>query len=138
MAAVRAYLLAVLAAAVTATLSSLFLSWMVSVKAGLPWQFSGSDARIMLLMLAIFAVVSALVLLIAFIPATLIFANLQVERPWIYPALGFLVGLLAIIPFADSLPIWLDPVDLAGLALFGIAGSVAGYIWWAMYRRLVA
>jgi len=107
----------------------------VSLKGGLPWQFVVSDADLIALMFVSFSVVGALALLIVFVPATYLLSTLRAERSWAYPALGFVVGLLATLPFAEDLPIWLDPTDLVGFALFGIAGSGAGYVWWAMYRR---
>jgi hypothetical protein len=98
--------------------------------------FETTDLRILFVFLfSVFAIASISMLLIA-LPVTLVLSKVKLERPWAYPTLGFLTGCAVSLLFAE-LPLngseWLE-VAMVG----GMAGAVAGQIWWTAYRRDVS
>jgi tetrahydromethanopterin S-methyltransferase subunit E len=138
--AIKAFLLAVLIAAVVATFAAyihaLASSW---IEEGTPPSISALDLRLLVAVFLSFIVFSFLSLALFCVPLTVVLSRFQLERPWTYPLLGCLVGFVVAVIF--STPIgepYNSEIFRFQLVAGALPGSVAGFVWWRSYRKMRA
>jgi hypothetical protein len=133
--AIRAFLLAVVTAALVGTLGMIALfvipSWAEGGQA-----FSITDLKLLLLFFIYFAVFSVASLAIFGITLTAVLSKFQLERGWTYPMLGFVVGLaMALFFLIPGRGSYTSQMFLFQLLAGAVPGWAAGFVWWRAYRR---
>jgi hypothetical protein len=135
--AIKAFLLAVLTAAVVGTVDALAFGLVhIWANGGSRLTFTASDFSIwaqLFVYLAVFATFSMVFLVV---PLTAVLSRFRIERAWTYPFLGLAVGLAVAHVFGTPTGESYSYEILLFLLVIGaLPGCMAGAVWWKLFRR---